>query len=212
MISDKNKKIKLAVLISGGGRSLLNMIERIDAGTLPASIELVISSRADAKGLQIAAQAGIETCVITAKGKSIDQFSEEITAELDRAKPEFVCLAGFMCFYKIPDHYHGKVMNVHPALLPAFGGKGMYGHHVHEAVIAAGCKVTGCTVHFADNHYDQGPIIIQRAKPVQEDDTPDTLATRVFEEEKIAYPEAIELFAQGRLKIEGRRVRIVPKV
>ncbi|NLE30375.1 MAG: phosphoribosylglycinamide formyltransferase [Phycisphaerae bacterium] len=212
MISDKNKKIKLAVLISGGGRSLLNMIERIDAGTLPASIELVISSRADAKGLQIAAQAGIATCVITAKGKSIDQFSEEITAELDRAKPELVCLAGFMCFYKIPDHYHGKVMNIHPALLPAFGGKGMYGHHVHEAVIAAGCKVTGCTVHFADNHYDQGPIIIQRAIPVQEDDTPDTLATRVFEEEKIAYPEAIELFAQGRLKIEGRRVRIVPKV
>lgn len=208
---NSTKRIKMAVLISGGGRSLLNMIERIDAGTLPASIELVISSRADAGGLAIADKAGIATRVVTAKGKSTEQFSQEITAELDRVKPELVSLAGFMCFYQIPDRYSGKVMNIHPALLPAFGGKGMYGHHVHEAVLAAGCKVTGCTVHFADNHYDQGPIIVQRTAPVREDDDADTLAARVFEQEKIAYPEAIELFAQGRLKIEGRRVRISSK-
>jgi formyltetrahydrofolate-dependent phosphoribosylglycinamide formyltransferase len=203
-----NRKIKLAVLISGGGRSLLNMIEHINAGTLSASIDLVISSRADVKGVDFAKQAGIPTRVIGAKGKSVDQFSDEITAELDRVQPDLVCLAGFMCFYKIPDRYLGRIMNIHPALLPAFGGKGMYGHHVHEAVLKAGCKVTGCTVHFADNHYDQGPIIVQRTAPVIEDDDADTLAARVFEQEKIAYPEAIELFAQGRLTIEDRRVRI----
>jgi len=99
-------------------------------------------------------------------------------------------------------------MNIHPALLPAFGGKGMFGHHVHEAVIKAGCKVSGCTVHFADNVYDNGPIIIQKVVPVMEDDTPDDLAARVFEQEKVAYPEAIQLFAEGRLTIEDQRVRI----
>jgi len=100
------------------------------------------------------------------------------------------------------------MMNIHPALLPSFGGKGMYGHHVHEAVLAHGCKVSGCTVHFVDGQYDNGPIILQRACPVLDDDTPQTLAARVFEEEKLAYPEAIQLFAQGRLRIDGRRVRV----
>jgi folate-dependent phosphoribosylglycinamide formyltransferase PurN len=102
-------------------------------------------------------------------------------------------------------------MNIHPALLPAFGGKGMYGHHVHEAVLKAGCKVSGCTVHFADNLYDNGPIIVQKAVPVLESDTADDLADRVFEQELIAYPEAIQLFAEGRLRIEDRRVHIAPK-
>jgi folate-dependent phosphoribosylglycinamide formyltransferase PurN len=114
-----------------------------------------------------------------------------------------------MCFYKIPDHYLGKIMNIHPALLPSFGGKGMYGHFVHEAVLEMGCKITGCSVHFADNVYDHGPIIVQRTCPVLEDDTPDTLAARVFDEEKEAYPHAINLFAEGRLVIEGKRVRVL---
>src|SRR4029450_5553555 len=99
-------------------------------------------------------------------------------------------------------------MNIHPALLPSFGGKGMYGRRVHEAVLAHGCKVSGCTVHFVDGSYDTGPIVLQRTCPVADDDTPETLAARVFEEEKVAYPEAIRLFAAGRLKIEGRRVRV----
>jgi folate-dependent phosphoribosylglycinamide formyltransferase PurN len=102
-------------------------------------------------------------------------------------------------------------MNIHPALLPSFGGKGMFGHHVHQAVINHGCKVSGCSVHFLDNSYDTGPIILQRTCPVLDDDTADTLAARVFEQETIAYPEAIRLFAQGRLKIEGSRVRNLPK-
>src|SRR5262249_33961279 len=103
-----------------------------------------------------------------------------------------------------------RVMNIHPALLPCFGGKGMFGHHVHEAVLAHGCKVSGCTVHFVDADYDAGPIIIQRTCVVAEDDSPETLAARVFEEEKIAYPQAIGLFASGRLKIVGRRVQVSP--
>ena len=207
-MAEQSRTIKLAVLISGGGRSLVNLIERIKAGSLTANIGLVISSRNDAAGLARAAEAGIPTCVVTSKGKSLIQFSDEITAELDKVQPDLICLAGFMCFYKIPDRYIGRVMNIHPALLPAFGGKGMYGHHVHEAVLNTGGKVSGCTVHFADNEYDNGPIIVQKTIPVLEDDTPDTLAARVFDQEKNAYPEAIQLFAEGRLRLDGRRVRI----
>jgi formyltetrahydrofolate-dependent phosphoribosylglycinamide formyltransferase len=209
-MAEQCKTIKLAVLISGGGRSLVNLIERIQAGTLPATIELVISSRSDASGLAKAAEARIPTRVVSSKGKGLEAFSDEITAELDRVQPDLICLAGFMCFYKIPDQYLGRVMNIHPALLPAFGGKGMYGHHVHEAVLETGCKVSGCTVHFADNVYDNGPIVVQKVVPVLEDDTADSLAARVFEEEKAAYPQAIRLFAEGRLRLEGQRVRISP--
>src|SRR5207253_7165627 len=107
---------------------------------------------------------------------------------------------------RVPDDYLGRVMNIHPALIPAFCGKGFYGHRVHEAVLQAGVKVTGCTVHFADNEYDHGPIILQRTVPVLDDDTAETLAQRVFEQECEAYPEAIHLFAEGRLGLEGRRV------
>ncbi len=203
--------LKLAVLISGGGRTLANIIEKINEGYLSAQVVVVISSRAGVKGLEIAEREGIPSVVITRKGKTLEQFSNEITAALDKFSPELICLAGFMCFYRIPEHYLGRVMNIHPALLPCFGGKGMYGHRVHEAVLQAGCKVSGCTVHFADNEYDHGPIIIQRTVPVLDDDTADTLAARVFEQEKIAYPQAIKLFAEGRLKIVGRRVRILPE-
>ncbi len=117
-------------------------------------------------------------------------------------------MAGFLQFYRVPDRLKGKVMNIHPALLPSFGGKGYYGDRVHRAVLEYGCKVSGCTVHFADNEYDNGPIIVQKTVPVREDDDHDTLGDRVFEKELEAYPEAINLFAEGRLRIEGRRVRI----
>ena len=116
---------------------------------------------------------------------------------------------GFLQLIEVPDEFLGRVMNIHPALIPAFCGKGYYGHHVHEAVLAYGAKVSGCTVHFADNEYDHGPIILQRPVPVLDDDTADALAARVCAAECEAYPEAIGLFAQGRLSVEGRRVRIV---
>lgn len=202
--------LRMAVLLSGGGRTLDNFIHEIRQGSLPAQIVLVIASNAEAKGLQKARDAGIPAVAVPRKGKTQDEFSAEITAELDKVTPDLICLAGFLSLYTIPDRYLGRVMNIHPALLPSFGGRGMYGHFVHEAVLKTGCKVSGCTVHFSDNIYDHGPIIIQRTVPVLDDDTPDTLAARVFEEEKIAYPEAIRLFAEGRLIIEGNRVRIRP--
>ena len=119
-------------------------------------------------------------------------------------------MAGFMCLFRMPERFVGRAMNIHPALIPAFCGKGYYGHRVHKAALEYGVKVSGCTVHFADNEYDHGPIILQRVVAVLDDDTPDTLAARVFEQELEAYPEAIQLFAEGRLRIEGRKVRVSP--
>jgi len=212
MIHEPEKIVRTAVFLSGGGRTLENLIRGTrDETRFPARIELVISTNPESHGLAIATAAGIPTRVIVKKGKTVEQFSDEISSELDAVRPDLICLAGFLCFYQIPDRYQGKIINIHPALLPAFGGKGMYGHFVHEAVLEHGCKVSGCTVHFADNVYDHGPIIVQRTVPVLETDTPDTLAARVFEQEKIAYPEAVRLFAQGRLVLEGKRCRILPE-
>jgi len=209
-IVSKQQTLKMVVLLSGSGRTLQNFINLIKDGKLPARIELVISSRADAYGLVRAQQAGIPTLVVERKTTPDDQFSEKITDAVRQTGADLVCMAGFLSLWHIPPDYEGKVMNIHPALLPSFGGKGYYGLKVHKAVLEAGCKVSGCTVHFADNQYDHGPIIIQKCVPVLEDDTPETLAARVFEQECIAYPEAIRLFAEGRLRIEGRRVRILP--
>jgi folate-dependent phosphoribosylglycinamide formyltransferase PurN len=136
------------------------------------------------------------------------EFSRQVFELCRQARADLVCLAGFLQLIVIPDDYHLRVLNIHPALIPAFCGKGYYGRHVHEAVLAYGAKVSGCTVHFADNEYDQGPIILQRPVPVLENDTPDTLAARVFAEECEAYPGAIRLVAEGRLRVEGRRVYV----
>jgi phosphoribosylglycinamide formyltransferase 1 len=205
------KRLKLAVLLSGSGTTLQNMVDRIAAGTLEASVELVIASRPGLKGIERAQKAGLRNVVVERKAYAdVAAFSHEVFRRIDAAQPDLVCLAGWLCFLDIPRRYIGRVMNIHPALLPGFGGRGMFGHHVHEAVLAHGCKVSGCTVHFVDNSYDTGPIIVQRTCPVVEGDTPDALAVRVFEQEKIAYPAAITLFAQDRLKIVGRRVEVLP--
>jgi phosphoribosylglycinamide formyltransferase-1 len=203
--------IALAVLISGSGTTLQNLIDQIAAGTLSAQVRIVIASRRDITGIEKAERAGLRTVVVERKRHaSLQSFSREVFALCEEAKVDLICLAGWLCLLEVPEHWLGKVMNIHPALLPCFGGKGMYGHHVHEAVLAHGCKVSGCTVHYVDNEYDAGPIIVQRTCAVLPEDSPSTLAARVFEEEKIAYPEAIRLHQQGRLKIEGRRVRVLP--
>src|SRR5262249_19799146 len=169
-----------------------------------------ISSVADAFALERARKADVPGAVVNRKeAGSAAEFSRRTFDLCREARAELVCMAGFLQLLPVPDDFLGRVMNIHPALIPAFCGKGFYGPRVHEAVLAAGVKVTGCTVHFADNQYDHGPIILQRPVPVLDDDTPDTLAARVFKEECEAYPEAIRLFAEGRLRIEGRRVRIV---
>ncbi len=201
--------LRLAVLISGSGTTLQNLLDRIAAGRLPAQVVLVISNHADAFGLTRADRAGIPTAVVARKEcASREEFSRRIFDLCREERVELVCLAGFLQLLPVPDDFLGRVMNIHPALIPAFCGKGYYGHHVHEAVLAYGAKLSGCTVHFADNQYDHGPIILQRAVPVRDDDTPETLAARVFEQECEAYPEAIRLFAEGRLHLDGRRVRI----
>jgi len=207
--TDAGKKLRLAVLISGGGRTMLNIHKHIQQKTLNAEIVLVISSRSSVKGIERARQIGIEPAIVRKKDyPDIKQFSSEIVRLLDEAKVDLVIQAGWLCLWQIPQKYENRVMNIHPALLPSFGGKGMWGHHVHEAVLKAGCKVSGCTVHFCNNEYDAGPIIIQRTCPVLDNDTPDTLAERVFKQECIAYPQAIRLFAQGRLIVENGIVKI----
>jgi len=205
------KPLRIAVLISGGGTTLQNLLDRSADGRLPGQVVVVVSSRADAYGLTRAARAGVPTAVVERKAcASREEFSARLFECCRTAGADLVCLAGFLQLVQIPEDFAGRVMNIHPALIPAFCGKGFHGPHVHEAVLASGVKVSGCTVHFADNEYDQGPIILQRVVPVLDDDTPDTLAARVFEQECEAYPEAIRLFAEGRLRIEGRRVRMLP--
>jgi len=206
------RRLRLSVLLSGSGRTLQNFVDRIEAGSLNARLVHVLGSLSSAYGLERAEKHGIPTSVVKRKDfEDDDSFSEAVWRNAMASAPDLVALAGFMVFLKIPPGLIGKVMNIHPALLPSFGGKGMYGHFVHEAVLEYGCKLTGCTVHFCDNVYDHGPIILQKPVPVLEDDSPDVLAARVFEKECEAYPEAINLFAAGRLVLQGRCVKTLPE-
>ena len=204
--------VKIAVLLSGGGRTLQNIIDHIKEGKLTAEVVVVIGSRPDAYGLERARKGGIENiCVHYGEYKrkgDIDGFSKAINEHLKKCQIDLIVMAGFMHLFKADEKWNGRIMNIHPALVPSFCGDGYYGHHVHEAVLEYGAKVSGCTVHFADKIYDHGPIIVQSAVPVKDDDTADTLAARVFKEECKLYPKAIQLFADGKLEIVGRRVRI----
>jgi formyltetrahydrofolate-dependent phosphoribosylglycinamide formyltransferase len=205
-----SKTINLAILISGGGTTLQNIIDKTDDGFLNARIQVVICNSPNAYGIKRAEQNGIPTAIVQRKDyNQSETFSNAIIKEIEKYHVDLIALAGFLHLFKIPDKYAGKVMNIHPGLIPSFCGKGFYGHHVHEAAIESGVKISGCTVHFVDNEYDRGPIIIQRTVHVNADDTPDTLAEKVFKEECIAYPDAIRLFAEGRLKIDGRKVRVL---
>ena len=188
--------LPIAVLISGGGTTLRNLIEKIQAGELPVEIRLVISSSPSARGLEFATEAGIRTLVVEKKDWASDSaFSEAVFGPCREAKVEFVVMGGFLKHVLIPPDFRNRVLNIHPALLPAFGGKGMYGLRVHEAVLAAGERTSGCTVHFVDNEYDHGPIILQQQVEVRDDDTPEVLQARVFAAECEAYPLALRQLA-----------------
>ena len=192
------KRLQLAILISGGGRTMQNIAQHIDQGKLDARINVVISSRPEVVGLERARRLGLETHVVERKSYGdTSQFSQAIFDHVRQVQAQLVCLGGWLSLLKIPDDFVGRVLNIHPALLPNFGGKGMYGQRVHEAVLAAGCNVTGCTVHFADQMYDTGPIVVQRSCPVEAGDTAQTLSERVFALECKAYPQAIAKVAQG---------------
>jgi phosphoribosylglycinamide formyltransferase-1 len=189
--------LPIAVLISGGGTTLRNLIEKIAAGELPVEIRLVISSSPQAKGLEFARAAGIPTLVVEkTKSLSPEAFSEAVFGPCRKAGAAYVVMGGFLKHVLIPPDFEQRVLNIHPALLPKFGGKGMYGLHVHEAVLAAGAEISGCTVHYVDNEYDHGPVLHQRQVEVLPGDTPEVLQARVFVAECEAYPEALRQLAQ----------------
>jgi phosphoribosylglycinamide formyltransferase-1 len=203
--------LPIAVLISGGGTTLRNLIEQVAAGTLPVEIKLVISSSPDARGLEYAREAGIRA-VVAEKTRSLspEDYSKSVFGPCRDAGVANVVMGGFLKHVLIPPDFENRVINIHPALIPAFCGQGMYGLKVHQAVLDFGAKITGCTVHFVDNQYDHGPIILQRAVDVREGDTPESLQARVFAAECQAYPQALRLLAGGCVRVAGRRVRVDP--
>jgi phosphoribosylglycinamide formyltransferase-1 len=201
--------VRLVVLISGGGTTLKNLVDKIAADQLPAQIALVISSNPSAGGLKIAQTARIPTKVIERRSCNTPQaYSEAVFGACRAAGVDWVVMGGYLTRVLIPPDFENRVLNIHPALIPAFCGKGFYGQRVHEAVLEYGAKVSGCTIHFVDNQYDHGPILLQKIVPVLDDDTPESLAARVFKAECEAYPEALRLLASGRVTVEGRRVKI----
>merc|ERR1719482_1480525 len=192
-------------------------MDKTDLGYLNAEIVLVISSKEGVKGLETAKARDIPTMVIESKNFRENKvtnwgaMSAAINEHVLASKPDLVVLAGFMCLYEVPKELEGKVMNIHPALIPAFCGQGMYGHRVHQAVVKRGAKLTGCTVHFVTNEYDAGPIIVQKTCPVYDTDTAQDVQKKVFEQECEALPEAIRLYSEGRLNIDDKAtVRIGP--
>lgn len=193
--------LRLGVLISGGGTTLENLVERIHDGRLRGvEIGLVISSRSAVRGVEIARRANLPLEIIRSRDHADEAaFSEALTAALDRAGVNLVLLAGFLCFWRLPSRYVGRVLNIHPALLPRFGGRGFYGRRVHEAVLAAGGSESGCTVHLVDNQYDHGPIVAQATVPIYPDDAPATLAERVGQAERELYPQVIQQVADHGL-------------
>jgi len=198
----------VVVMLSGGGTTLQNLLDQIAAKKLDIEIVHVIANRKDAFGLERAKKAGIPTSLIERRAfPDTEAFSKANFDVCRQAGAKLVALAGYLQLLRIPEDFTHRVMNIHPSLLPAFGGKGMYGHHIHEAVLKFGAKYTGCTVHFADNEFDHGPIISQSAVSVLPDDTPETVAQRVFVAECETYPKAIAAFAAGKLQVEGRIVK-----
>ena len=201
-------KLRVAVLLSGSGTSLENLFEHIDAG-LPAEVVCVLSSKKTAFGLERAEQRGIPAVAVPRREyPDVTAFNDALHEVLARFEPDLVCLLGFLSPFELRGRYEGRALNVHPALIPAFSGKGFYGQHVHEAVLEKGVKLTGATVHFAAEGYDEGPILLQATVPVLDEDTPDSLAARVQTLERELLPEAVRLIATGRVQIRDGRTWI----
>lgn len=192
---------------------MMALIDACRTKSILGQVAVVIGTRADSPALERARAAGISTSVVSPKKYESDElkYGDTLLRILHRVDAGLICLAGYMRILpkNVVDAYDGKIMNTHPALLPLFGGQGMYGERVHKAVLESGMKVTGCTVHFVDHHYDNGPIILQTPVLVLDDDTPETLASRVLSAEHQTYCEAVRLFAEHRLEIVGRRVKIL---
>jgi len=212
MLHRPSRVLRIGVVVSGNGTNLQAILDACSRGEIPGEVVVVVSSTANAYALQRARSAGVPAVVLAPREfADRESYDARLVALLRAAQVELVCLAGFLRILtpSFVRQFAGRIMNVHPALLPAFGGPGLYGVHVHQAVLASGAKVSGCTVHFVDETPDGGPIILQAAVSVHDDDTTETLAARIAEEEHRLYPEAIWLFAHGRLQISGRRVQIL---
>ncbi|MDR3707906.1 MAG: phosphoribosylglycinamide formyltransferase [Capsulimonadaceae bacterium] len=203
---------RIAILLSGAhgrGSTLINLADACQDGRIPdAGIAAVIGTVSSSPAIQRAAAYGLPVRVIPPKG---DDYGVRLRDALVSAEPDLVCLAGYMrrTPQEVLDAFPSRIVNIHPALLPSFGGQGMYGEHVHKAVYEAGVKVTGCTVHFIDSGYDTGPILLQKTVEINDGDMPDAIAARVLVAEHAAYPEAVRLIAEGRVKLHGRRVAVL---
>ncbi|MFH1941301.1 MAG: phosphoribosylglycinamide formyltransferase [bacterium] len=205
------KKLIVGVFASGRGSNFEAILGAIEQGRLNTEVRLLVSNNADAGALSVAQAYGIPTAVVSKSDfSSREQFIDAMLSTLKANNVELIVLAGYM--KKVPSElisaYRNRIVNIHPALLPSFGGKGMYGHYVHEAVIEQGCKVTGVTVHIVDEAYDHGPIVAQECVPVAEGDNAETLAARVLKVEHTIYAKALQLFAEGRVEVSGIRVHI----
>jgi phosphoribosylglycinamide formyltransferase 1 len=200
--------MNIAIFASGRGSNFQAILSAIDTGLLPARVTVLISNRSDAGALDIARARGIQTSHLSQKMfPSEEALAEAILNVLSQQRAELLALAGYL--KKIPllvvRRYRNRIVNIHPALLPLFGGAGMYGHFVHEAVIASGMKVSGATVHLVDEEYDRGPIVMQKTVEIIREDTPDLLAAKVLKIEHEIYPLVLKAFAEGKIKIEGRK-------
>jgi len=208
---DLQTHLKIGVLLSGEGTSLENLAECIDGGGVPAEIVVVVASKSGSGGLERARRRGIPAVAVPrTQHPDVGAFNDALHAILEEHGADFVALLGFLSPFETRGRFDARTINVHPALIPAFSGKGFYGQHVHEAVLEAGVKLTGATIHFAGDDYDEGPILLQAAISVEEHDTVDSLAARVQALERDLLPEAIRLIAAGRVRIEAGRARILP--
>jgi phosphoribosylglycinamide formyltransferase-1 len=207
-----NSRMNIAVFASGRGSNFQAIFNAIDAGLLPAQIVVLISNKSDAGAMEIARAHNIPTQHLSQRMFSSEEaFADAMLEVLEKNHAEFIALAGYL--KKIPARvirqYRNRIVNIHPALLPSFGGEGMYGHYIHEAVIASGEKISGATVHLVDEEYDRGPILLQKTVAIASDDTPDTLAVKVLKIEHEIFPLALKAFAEGRVRIEGRKAWIM---
>ena len=204
------RRIRIGVLASGGGTNLQSIIDACESGEIDGDVVVVISNVPEAFALERAKKHGIDAFAFPHKGITREDHEKDVIDCLEQHQVDLVVLAGYLRMLTpvMINKYAGRMMNTHPALLPSFGGKGMHGLNVHQAVLDCGCKVSGCTIHFVTLDVDGGQIILQRAVPVQENDSAEMLQERILKEEHKLLPRAIQLFAQGKLKIEGRRCRV----
>jgi len=206
------ERLHISVFASGRGSNFQALLQAIEEKKIPnADIVLVLSNNSDAGALEVARAHNIPAVHLSQKQFATEaEFNRKLLQTLEDHHANFIALAGYMKRIDpaLIQRYRNRMINIHPALLPAFGGKGMYGLHVHEAVIASGARITGATVHIVDEQYDHGPIVLQSAVGVEDRDTPETLASRVLEIEHQLYPEAVRLFAEGKINVNGSRVYI----